>query len=55
MPEEGPLGETFFDASDLAMTAALSVNNPARGCVESVFTFATHLRLLFGGMFTTVL
>src|SRR4029434_9603636 len=29
MPEEGPLGETFLEASDLAMVAALLVNNPA--------------------------
>jgi hypothetical protein len=31
MPELGPLGETFFEASDLTIVAALFVNSPARG------------------------
>jgi hypothetical protein len=43
MPEPGPLGETFFEARALAIVVALFVNNPAEGCVESVFTLATHL------------
>jgi len=43
MPEPGPLGETFFEARALAIVVALFVNNPAGGCVESVFTLATHL------------
>jgi hypothetical protein len=43
MPEPGPLGETFFEARALAIVVALFVNNPAVGCVESVFTLATHL------------
>jgi hypothetical protein len=43
MPELGPLGETFFEARALAIVVALFVNNPAGGCVESVFTLATHL------------
>ena len=30
-PETGPLGETFFDASDRAMTLALFVNRPSGG------------------------
>jgi len=50
-PEAGPLGETFFEASDLAIVAAFLVNKPAPGCVESVFTLATHLRLRFVGIF----
>jgi hypothetical protein len=44
MPEPGPLGETLFEANVRAMVAALFVNNPAGGWVESVVTFATHLR-----------
>jgi len=43
MPEAGPLGETFLEARVLAMVAALLVNKPEGGWVESVFTFATHL------------
>jgi hypothetical protein len=31
------------------------VNNPARGWVESVFTLATHRRLVFAGMVTIAL
>jgi hypothetical protein len=48
MPDEGPLGETFLDASVRAIVAALFVNNPEGGCVESVLTLDTHfLPLLF--------
>ena len=31
MPETGPLGETFLEASVLAMTGALLVNSPGGG------------------------
>jgi hypothetical protein len=31
MPDEGPFGETCFEASDLAMVAALLVNSPFGG------------------------
>lgn len=44
MPDCGPLSETFFDASTRAIVPASFLNNPAGGCVESVFTEATHLR-----------
>src|SRR6266581_5566787 len=46
MPEPGPFGETFFEASVLAMVGALFVNSCAGGWVESVCTVATHLFLL---------
>jgi hypothetical protein len=49
MPEPGPFGDTFFDASVRAMVAAFFLNNPAGGCVESVLTVPTHLLCLFGG------
>lgn len=42
MPEAAPFGETFFDASDRAMTGALLVNRSGGGWVESVVTFFTH-------------
>lgn len=45
IPEDGPLGETRFEASVRAIVAALRVNKPSGGCVESVFTLATHLFL----------
>jgi hypothetical protein len=50
IPEPGPLGDTFFEASILAIVGALFVNSPDGGWVESVFTLATHLRRceLFG-------
>jgi len=44
IPEDGPLGETFFEASDRAITGALFVKNPSGGCVESVATFRTQRR-----------
>jgi hypothetical protein len=36
------LGETLFDASDLAIVAASFVKSPFGGNVDSVFTAATH-------------
>ena len=42
IPDPGPLGETFFEASVRAIVAASWVNNPAGGCVDSVLTLATH-------------
>lgn len=54
MPEDGPFGDTRLDARLLAISAALFVNSPDGGCVESVFTLATQsfflvvLRLVFG-------
>src|SRR3981189_3017554 len=42
MPEAGPLGETFFDASSLAMVDALWLKSPSSGWGESVVTFADH-------------
>jgi len=47
MPDPGPFGETRVEAKLLAIVAALLVNKPSGGCVESVFTFATHLFLDF--------
>ena len=49
MPDCGPLGETLFEARDLAMVAAFFLNKPGGGKVETVFTPATHiLWRLFG-------
>lgn len=42
MPDDGPFGETLFQASDRAMVAALLVNKPLGGCVESVVTVLTQ-------------
>lgn len=50
MPEDGPLGETFLDASDRAMTVALLLKSPSGGWVESVVTFFTH-RFFAGSFF----
>jgi hypothetical protein len=47
MPEAGPLGETFFEASERAMTGALLVKRSLPGWVESVVTVFTQ-RLLVG-------
>jgi len=44
MPEPGPFGETFFDASVRAIVAASFVKRPAGGWVESVVTVRTHVR-----------
>jgi hypothetical protein len=42
IPEPGPLGDIFFDASVRAMVVALFVNKPAVGRVESVLTLDIH-------------
>jgi hypothetical protein len=42
IPELGPLGETCFDASFLAIVSGSLVNSPGGGWVESVFTVLTH-------------
>ena len=42
IPEPGPLGETFFEASSRAMVSGDRVKSPFAGWVESVFTFPTH-------------
>src|SRR5215831_13438040 len=47
MPDAGPFGETFFDASVRAMVVALLLNKPGGGRVESVLTLEIHLALLF--------
>ncbi len=52
IPEAGPFGETFFDARLFAIVAALLVNKPGGGCVESVVTFATHLLPLVDFLFS---
>src|SRR5665213_2577531 len=49
MPEAGPLGETFLDASALAMAEALWLNSPSSGWVESVSTFADHFFVVISG------
>jgi len=41
-PDCGPFGETFLEAKALAIVAALFVNRPFGGCVESVLTRETH-------------
>jgi hypothetical protein len=45
MPEAGPLGDTFFEARERAITGALLVKRSFGGCVESVVTVRTQ-RLL---------
>jgi hypothetical protein len=42
IPEPSPFGETFLEASVLAIVPGFPVNNPAGRRVESVFTVATH-------------
>ena len=49
MPDAGPLGETFFEASDRAITGALLVNRSFGGWVESDVTVRTHR--FFGAVF----
>ena len=46
MPELTPFGETFFDASVLAIVAASFLNSPSGGCVASdvAVTSADHRR-----------
>src|SRR5437899_1391411 len=51
MPEAGPLGETFFEARDLAMVEAFLLKRPWSGWVESVVTFADHF---FFGFFVVI-
>jgi hypothetical protein len=46
IPDPGPSGETFLEASVRAIVAALFVNSPLGVCVELVCTLDTH-RLLF--------
>ena len=55
IPEDGPFGDTFFDASERAMVAALLLKRPACGWVESVVTFADHFRVAFGVVFVAML
>jgi hypothetical protein len=40
IPDWGPFGETFFEASTRAIVAALLVKSPEGGWVESAFTLA---------------
>jgi len=56
IPEAGPLGETAFEASHLAMVAALFVNSPGGGAVDVVLTLAIHLwfRRFFGAVLRVV-
>lgn len=51
-PETGPFGDTFFDARLRAMAAALLVNSPGGGWVESVLTLLTQRFgvFFFGGI-----
>lgn len=42
MPEPGPFGETFFEASERAISGAPLVKRSSGGCVESVVTFFTQ-------------
>jgi len=48
MPRRKPFGETFFEASERAMTGALLVKRSLGGWVESVVTF---LPIVLGGIF----
>jgi hypothetical protein len=41
-PDTAPFGETLREASALAIVAALLVNSPEGGCVESVLTLEIH-------------
>jgi hypothetical protein len=54
MPDAAPFGETFFDASVLAIVAALRLKRPSGGWVESVLTFATQRRTA-GAFFAALL
>lgn len=42
MPERGPLGETFFEARERAISRGERVNRPSGGSVETVFTSFTQ-------------
>ena len=46
MPDAGPFGDTFFEASARAISGALFVKSPFAGCVESEVTVFTQRRLL---------
>jgi len=46
IPDAGPFGETFFDASARAIAGALFLKRPGSGWVESVVTLATQRDLL---------
>jgi len=50
IPDPGPFGETFLDASVCAIVAASLVNRFSGGKVETVFTPATHLSRLWGAL-----
>jgi hypothetical protein len=47
IPDPGPFGDTFFEASSRAIVSGDLVNNPLRGCAESVVTVFTHRALFF--------
>jgi hypothetical protein len=47
IPDPGPFGDTFFDASARAIAGALFLNNPAGGYVDAVFTLPDHRLPLF--------
>jgi hypothetical protein len=42
IPDPGPFGETFLEAKVFAIVAALLLNKPAGGWVESVSTLPDH-------------
>jgi hypothetical protein len=42
IPEPGPFGETFFEASVRAIVSGSFVNSPLGGFVETVFTLPDH-------------
>lgn len=44
IPEDGPLGDTFFEAKLRAIVAASFLNSPSPGYVDSVVTPADHFR-----------
>lgn len=46
IPDAGPFGETFFEASVRAMMGAFFLKSPGAGCVESGVTVATQRFLL---------
>lgn len=42
IPEPGPFGDTFFDASVRAIVSGSFVNSPRGGKVETVLTLLDH-------------
>jgi hypothetical protein len=42
IPDPGPLGETFFEASERAIVSAPFVKSPSGGNEETVFTLCDH-------------